>query len=339
VINYRAIGREDADAVLELWAQALGEDRHDLERDGRRCGPGCLECTRVAVAADRTILAAGSFWIEERRDVAGRARRVGHLDLLATRPEARGRGYGGRVLEELVTAMRRAGCTWAMALPAGQATDFYKHRRWRAFSIPVCEGVPASEPSLRVGGYDVRRYDPLQESDGWAGLARVYDADSVRRPLALVRDIAYWEAHVVPRVLGQETWARPPGFFLVATKDESPVELCGYVLAHVCEMEEPATGWIEVSELCTRPGHERAAEPLLAAVVQRAAEGRGRLAWCRLFLPREPAVECAADQLLVDSHWGEFMTVLIRPIADELDEGRLDALLSDPRAVCWTLEL
>jgi hypothetical protein len=167
----------------------------------------------------------------------------------------------------------------------------------------------------------------------------VYDADSIRRPLALVRDTTYWEAHVAPRVLGQETWLRPPGFFLVATREGCPGELCGYVLAHVWEMEEPDSGWIDVSELCTRPGHERAAEPLLAAVLQQAAEGHGGLGWCRLFLPREPSVERAADPVLLDGQWEEFTTALIRPIGVELEDGKLDALLTDPRAVCWTLEL
>jgi GNAT superfamily N-acetyltransferase len=339
VISYRPIRREDADAVLELWAGALGEDRHDVERDWQRSGPNRFECTQVAVAPDGTIVAAGSFWIEERRDGAGRARRVGHLDLLATRPEVRCRGYGGRLLEELVMAMCGAGCAWAMALPAEQATGFYTHRGWRAFSIPVCEGVPASEPSVRVGGYDVRRYDSLEESSGWAGLARVYEADSIRRPLALVRDTTYWKVHVAPRVLGHEASLRPPGFFLVATREDSPRELCGYVLAHVWEMEEPDSRWIEVSELCTRPGHEQAAEPLLAAVLQQAARGQGRVGWCRLFLPREPSVERAADRLLLDGQWREFTTVPLRPIADEFEEGKLDALLTDPRAVYWTLEL
>jgi hypothetical protein len=52
------------------------------------------------------------------------------------------------MLEELVTALRGDGCAWAIALPAEQPTAFYMRRGWRASSITVCEGVPASEVPL-----------------------------------------------------------------------------------------------------------------------------------------------------------------------------------------------
>jgi predicted N-acetyltransferase YhbS len=338
-VVYRQLRPEDEAGVRELWAEVFGDDPEELGRAWRAAEQEYPAHTLVAVGPDDTLLGAARYTVRHLRDRAGRPRRVGHLQELAVRAAARRQGHGRRLLQETVTALHREGCAWALVLPGPEAAGFYAHHGWQPFALPVCEGALATDLPPRAAPYAIRRYDPLAEPGGWAALAAVYAADSARRPLSLVREPRYWQASIAPRVLGAQPWLRPPGTFLAAAQPAPAAELAGYVLVHWWHVHDGAAGHFEVSELCTRPGHEAATVALLTALGEHAAAQDCRMGWGRLFVPREPAIEQAIGRLLRHPEWSDFVVLQACPVAPELDAGELAALLAATGAICWSLDV
>jgi hypothetical protein len=274
--------------------------------------------------------------VREMLDGTDTRRRLGFLQRLEVAEAFRRRGYGTRLLEQALTVMRGEQCEWALALPSEEAGEFYARLGWRPVPLQVCEGTPyGGDLGQAAIGYVVRRYDPARESAGWAALAEVHSADATRWPLAMLRDADYWTTHVAACVSGDTTQLRPAGTFFVAARAATPAVFVGYVLVHWWHLHPECSCYFEVTELCTRPAEEHAEDALLAEIDRQAAAQACRMAWGRLFLPREPGIERAIAQVLRDPEWSTFRELRALPLTNQADSTWFTA----PGAACWSMDV
>jgi hypothetical protein len=291
---------------------------------------------RLDARASGAFVGEACWSVREMLDRAGARRRLGFLQHLEVAEAFRRRGYGTRLLEQALMAMHREQCEWALALPSEAAGDFYAQLGWRPVPLQVCEGTPyGGNLSQAFVGYVVRQYDPARESAGWAALAELHSADATRWQLAMLRDADYWTTHVAACVSGDTAQVRPAGTFFVAARAAMPAELVGYVLLHWWHLHPECTCYFEVTELCARPGDEHVEDALLAEIDRQAAAQECRMAWGRLFLPREPRIERAIALVLRDPEWSTFRELRAQPLTDQADSTWFAA----PGAACWSLDV
>ena len=231
-VEYRHLRPDEEDALLDMVAAAMGDDRAERQRVLRDFAddPQRFARTHVAVTRGGTVLSAASYWVRYVRGADGSPLRVGHVFGVATRPDARGHGYAGRLLEETIAAMRQEGCAWSVLFTREQARSLYARHGWRDRPLRYQSGAPGNDALARSGPYTVRHYDPRHEPAGWERLAAVYAAYNAVRPLTVVRDLAYWRGYAA--WMFTDWLTHDHAVFFVATRTPNDHDLCGYVLVH-----------------------------------------------------------------------------------------------------------
>jgi predicted N-acetyltransferase YhbS len=317
--TYRPLRDDDEAAVLALWAETFEEDpqrlRHALLDNPR----ARRDQTRVAVAADGTVLSAMHYHQRELRDLDGTPRPVAGLAVVATRPEARRQGHAGRLIEQTIAALRADACAWSLLFT--DINPYYERYGWRTYATRYRQGLLAADQPASAGAYTTRGYDPRQAPGGWAPLAAVYAAYNARRPLTTVRDLPYWERYA------PEKFCAPNARVWVAAPAGDAGTVAGYVLAHFTQET------FVVLEIGVRADATEAIPALLAAVVDE-ARARG-IGMGRVYIPREPAIDAALAGIYQQVHEDYHHVLMGLPLAPGWDDARIAAIFAAPGAISW----
>ena len=338
-IEYRTARGNDEERALDLWSSALEVDRDALRRESRS-DPRFRERTFVAATPDGSVVSALQYWVRDIRDAEGAPRRAGYVYTLATRPDARGLGHAGRLLERASTAMQHEGCAWALLLTT-EARGFYERHGWRAFPRAVWQGTLRDDLAFAPTPYIVRDFDPEREPGGWDAIAAVYAAANARRPLTVVRDSAYWRNYAAQRF--RDLLARDNVALFVAQDSPADTRPRGYALAvflDAAAMRERFgvdVGSFGVTEVGVLPGHWAALDALLGTIGARAAAGGMPLS--RLPLPVEPAIETPLRHLFGSTlHTVRDEQPMGRVLDPAFGERRLEAMFAAPGAMFWSID-
>ena len=331
-VDYRLLHATEVDAAADLWGDLHSDPKqHEAWRREFRSIPDHETRTRVAVADDGTILSIVHYWRQDMYDADGVLQPIGRVSHVFTRPDARRQGYAARLLELTIAAMRVDGCSWSILTTSDEGRPLYERYGWRPLSIRqvVCTfRDPQPPPS---GPYVVQPYDPAGAAAGWAPLAPIYAAYNAGRPLAIVRDAAYWRNYA----LRVDRWLSA-GFgsvFVVRRADgldgNSPPRayvIAGFSVGHGAR----------IVELGALPGDAEALSPLLAAVAEQAVD-RG-MAGRPSAVPRESGLDailaalCSGIEERIDPDW------MVRAVGPNVDERALVALPDAPGAVAWLFD-
>ena len=339
-VVYRQLRPDEEDALLDMVAAVMGDDRAERQRVLRDFAddPQRFERTYVAVTDDGRMLSAASYWVRHVRDVDGRPLRVGHVFGVATRPDARGQGYVGRLLDQTIAAMRREGCAWSVLFTREQARPLYARHGWRDRPLRYQGGALANDLPAIASPFMVRRYDPHHEPAGWERLATVYAAYNAVRPLTVVRDLAYWRGYAA--WMFSDWLTHDQTVFYVATCGADDHDLCGYVLVHFYDAEYArrqwgSPPWLFVSELGVCPGDEDALLALFSTVVEVARQAG--IEWGQGSFPHELPVDRVVQYLFGATRREDLSqgTMMARPIAPNFTEDHLEAIFAAPGAISW----
>ena len=337
-VVYRPVRPEEQERVFAFWVETFGVDREQFRLEYTVSDPRVWEQTRVAVDDDGGLVAAVTYLRRQIRDADGRPRAVGGIYTMATRPDARRRGHGRRLMNETSAAMRRDGCAWSLLSTSEDGRSLYESLGWRTYRTPYRQGTLSGDRPEAPEGYAVRFYDPLREPAGWTPLAAIYDAFNARRPLTVVRDAGYWRGYAGVRYADLLT--NKGAAFLVASRDGAGTPPCGYALAWF-HAEDYArrhfgapTGSFGVSEIGALPGEEGAIPALLAAVADHATAHRTPRG--RIQAPREPWIDASLERLFGETlHDAASDDAMARPLGPGFDAHRLDAMFNAPGAIFW----
>jgi GNAT superfamily N-acetyltransferase len=323
-IDYRLMRAGEEAAVLALWSEVF-DVPYVYEQARFTSDPSARDHTYVAVDDDSALLSTLHYLVSVRRDVAGTPRRVGEVDPVATRRDARRQGHAGRLLELALDALRHDGCDWSLLLASGAGRSLYERHGWRSFPERWRQGTILGAPPPAADFYDVRPYDPQTEPGGWERLAVVDHAFNATRPLTVVRDVDYWQRYAAVRV---SQWITAEGLVMfVARQPPDNHTLRGYVMANFYDV-----GFV-VRELAVRPDHSAAVPELLVAVAQEAIRRGSPLAGL-VNLPYEPPFERAlaglfGETLHIRAETGQLMARSIHP---DFTDDQVSAMFGDPRA-------
>jgi ribosomal protein S18 acetylase RimI-like enzyme len=325
-ITYRTLHEDEEVAAIDIWVGELGHDRTMIQRRWQT-DPQYLDHTYAAIAPDGQVVAAISYFLRTVHDAAGTPQRLGHVFYVATRADFQGQGHGRELMARVTKAMQQAGCQWAAVSAGAQARGFYARTGWKLYDTPYRQGTVATEARPTQASYRISSYDPIAAPEGWAPLIPIYTIYNAGRPLTTVRDQAYWESWVA--VIFQ-TWQHPP-LVLLATR-EGASQPCGYVFAHFY-----AAGFV-IMELGVVLAEAEAISSLLSAVADEAPR-RGSPPRGRVYLPQEPVLDRALAQLFGSSlHAGGEPDSMLRPIADTMTQAEIDAIVSAPGAIRWSID-
>ncbi len=332
-VDYRLLRADEVDVVADLWVghhASIESAQHQAWRREFRGIPQLLTHTRVAVAPDGTLLSVIHYWPLTIYDADGQPQQVGRISHVFTREEARRQGHAARLLELTIAAMRDDGCRWSILSASDEARPLYQRYGWRTLPLrqAMCGGCASNERIALPNRYVVRAYDPRQEPSGWETLASIHRAYNAGRPLAALRDPAYWRF-----VAARAGWWLSSGQaeVLAATHVDQPEgEPCAYIIA----LYSSARGFL-VAELGALPDDGDALTALLSAVVQRP---ESRAHGGRLHLPHDPALETTLAALCSHVDYPLDHDYMVRAIAPDIDTPEIDALATAPGSVMWALD-
>ncbi len=332
-VDYRLLRANEVDAAADLWVgyhPGIDSPQHQAWRREIHAIPHLLTRTRVAVDPDGALLSVIHYWPLTVYDADGRPQQVGRISHVFTREEARRQGHAARLLELTIAAMRDEGCRWSILSASDEARPLYQRYGWRMLPLrqTMCGGCASDAKIDLPNRYAVRAYDPRQEPSGWETLASIHRAYNARRPLATVRNAAYWRF-----VAARADWWLSSGqaeVLVAAPVDQPEGEPCAYIIA----LYSPARGFL-VAELGALPDDGDALTALLSAVVQRP---ESRAHGGRLHLPHDPGLEATLVAMCSNVEYPLDEDYMVRAIAPDVDAHKLDALATAPGSVVWALD-
>jgi GNAT superfamily N-acetyltransferase len=325
-VDYRTIRSEEVPALLDLWGQGSAAYR---AYQAARFASDSAACdhTYVAVLADGTIVSTIHYLVSRRWDATGQLRLVGEIDSVGTRPEARRQGHAQRLLLLVLAALLREGCDWSFLNSSEMARSLYERQGWRYFPERWRMGTVVGAAPRKPAPYFVRPFDPRNEPEGWSRLATVDMAFNSTRPLSVLRDGAYWQNYAAQRVAN---WIATEGLIIFAAfRSADDLPLCGYAMAEF----NPGV-FFQIRNLAVLPSETGAISALLHAVAQE-GKRRGDPPVGRLFLPKEPAIDAALEQMFGATlvHGQNVGSLMARTIGVRFTDQQLDALFSASRAI------
>jgi GNAT superfamily N-acetyltransferase len=319
MVDYRLMRTGEEQDVLALWCRSPEDLSYQIERFATDAAP--YVHTYVAVDPEGTILSTLHYRMSFRHDAAGALRLVGEIDSVATRVEARRQGHATRLLMLALDAMRNAGCDWSLLVATDEGRPLYERYGWRYYLEPWRRGTVTSALAQQHGRYVVRPYDPLQEPASWDPIAAVDMAFNHKRPLTVVRDLAYWRDYAALRV---GTWITSEGLVIfAASQGGGDPRMCGYAMA---EFYPPG---FQVRDIAVLPEEPGATLVLLAAVAAEAQRRDIPLSG-RMYLPWEPPIDAALDRLFGTTlHAGaDRGHLMARTIAMDFTDRQLDEIFT-----------
>jgi GNAT superfamily N-acetyltransferase len=295
--------------------------------------------THIAVDPDGNLLAAAAYWLRDIRDSNGQPRRTGHIWGVATRPDARGQGHAGRLLQQALAAMQQEGCYWSLLCAREQARTLYTRLGWQNIPTSYRSGV-ISTVRAAASPYQITFYDPRAQADGWEQLATVYAGYNATRPLTMLRDTRYWRGYAAWMYIDWITHHRASVF--KATRSPGDHDLAGYILAHFYDQEYAqrtfgSPPWFYVSEIGVAERNNDLLPALLSTVAQEAIQ-RG-MAYGQLALPHDPQIGAALEHLFGQSPEEQTVTgsLMLRGLTPDAEQ-ELATAVAAPGAIFWELD-
>jgi predicted GNAT family N-acyltransferase len=329
-ITYRLVRPQEEAALVELWTEVFpGTDRTRWQQQFA-ADPQRFLHTRVAVAADGTILASARYLPRHMHAADGQPLHMGWVTNVATKPTAQQQGHAGKLLALTIESMHQDGCQCSLLSADEEVAGFYEQYGWRRFPYRYRQGLLSGARLPTQQAYVCRFFDPRHQSDGWQQLATVYDNYNRVRPLTVVRDQAYWDTYIAMRY---QDWATYAGAeLLVVQRTPEHGQLSGYALVHFSPLG------VLLSELCVQPDDEVAIADLLNTVSDE-LQRRNLPLQGRVHLPHEPAIDAALGQFFDQPlHEAHDAFLLVRPVGTSITEGELAALFAQPNAVFWLID-
>jgi GNAT superfamily N-acetyltransferase len=330
-VEYRLMRAEEAPAVIRFWSQ--GSDMSEAYQAARFASdPDACAHTCVAVLPDGTIASTIHYRVSCRCDATGLPRRVGEVDSVGTRPDARRQGHAEHLLLLVLAALERDGCDWSLLVATDMGRPLYERHGWRCYPEPWRRGIVTNDVPLTSDAYLVRPFDPFSEPDGWERIAAVDMAFNHKRPLTVVRDPAYWRHDAALRV---GHWITTEGMMIFAAfRSEADPQIYGYAMGEFIPVA------FQIRDLGVLPTETAAIPALLNAVTQEARR-RGIPLAGRMFLPHEPSIDAALDQLFGATlergqNQGQLMA---RTIGSQFTNRQLDALFEAPGAIFSCIDI
>jgi GNAT superfamily N-acetyltransferase len=331
-VNYRLIHPKEVPSLLDLWGQ--GSEEYRAYQAARFASDAAAyDHTYVAVLPDGAIISTIHYLVARRWDVTRQLRLVGEIDSVGTRPEARRQGHAQQLLRLVLAALARAGCDWALLNTTEMARPLYERHGWRCFPEPWRRGTVVGETSHSSDSYFVRPFDPRSEPDGWAHLATIDIAFNHARPLAVMRDTAYWQNYAALRV---GNWIATEGLIIYAAfRSSDDPQPCGYAMGEF----NPGV-FFQIRDLGVLPSETAAIPALLNAVAQEARR-RGDPLVGRMFLPQEPAIDTALAQMFGATleYCQNHGSLMARTISAQFSDQQLDAIFAAPGATLSAIDL
>jgi hypothetical protein len=223
--------------------------------------------------------------------------------------------------------MREEGCAWSLLFTSEEARSLYERHGWRTCPTRYCQGALAEGDSPASAAYAVRPFDPEHESGGWEQLAALCDAYNATRPLTVVRGLTYWQGYLRIRVLD---WIADGAHVLVVYPTADPANLYGYVLVHLSDR-----GFL-LNEMAVHPDHPQAIDALFEAI--RSHYAVKDIVGGRVILPNEHRVNAAVEHLFKRVEHGASDTLMMRPLAGDVDDKTLERLAHAPGAIFWPMD-
>ena len=324
--EYRLMRAAEAPVVLAM----VGDPAYQAARFAT--DPAAHAHTYVAVAPDGTIVSTLHYHLTVRRDADGRPRRVGEIDSVVTRAAARRQGHATRLLRLALDALHAAGCAWSLLVATDAGRPLYERAGYRCYPEPWRRGTITGALPQRDRRYVMRPYDPPQELAGWDQIATVDVAFNRRRPLTVVRDVAYWRGYAAWRV---GNWITDEGLVIFgAFRSEAASRLCGFA----CAEFYPAA--FQVRDIGVLPEEAGVTLALLTAVAAEAGRRAIPLVG-RMYLPQAPPIDTALDRLFGPTVYAgqDQGQVMARTIAADFTQRHLDAIFDAPGAHLSAIDL
>ena len=248
MIDLRPSVEGDVPRQRQLWKLAFGDDGAYVDNFYHNY----YRPERVVVLEEDGVIQAMTAWFDTTFvDGGGKSWKMGYLYAVATHPDARGRGYAGRLLAYADTYLKEVhGCHGVTTVPAEESLhrffvangfrECFTHR-----SLEVTAPAPADKPSFALTSISPARYGQLRE-----------------QLLAGTPHIAYPE----DALAYQAGCCRVSGGGLYMAELDSPVVLCA---------EGMADGRLLIKELL---GEDRACRRVLEEIFGVLPSFSG---WCR----------------------------------------------------------
>lgn len=330
-VDYRRMHAEEAPAIIRFWSHVF--DTPEAYQAARLASdPAACAHTYIAVFPDGTIASTIHYLVSRRCDATGRPRLVGEVDSVATRADARRQGHAECLLLLVLAALEREGCDWSLLVSTDMGRSLYERHGWRWYPEPWRRGTVVRDLPQTSQTYLVRPFDPFSEDNGWERIARVDMAFNHMRPLTVVRDPTYWRAYAAVRV---GNWVATEGLIIfVVFRSEAHPKICGYAMAEFYPVA------FQIRDMGVLPSETAAISALLNAVSQE-AQRRGIPLNARLYLPHEPTIDAAVEQLVGATlqHGQDEGHLMARTIGSQLTNQDLDGLFATPRAVISAIDL
>lgn|GEM_PF-1903559 len=196
---YRAAKRAELGKIVELWSEVFGVENNFFRSLLEADPTNTLGHTRVAVDDHGTILSTVQVFRRTKLGLDGRIDRIGGIGSVATRPEARGKGYSHRLLSEAIVLMREESYDYALLFTG--INDFYARLGFRTVVSGPSPTRLAPLPPVKRADLVVPVMDLTVRT--LRMVKRTYTAGLGRRPLADVRDLRQWRTAAHYRLAGR----------------------------------------------------------------------------------------------------------------------------------------
>jgi GNAT superfamily N-acetyltransferase len=324
-VETRLMHADELEGLLGVWMDVYPETERERWRQEFLSIPGNSSQTYVAVE-DGRILSTALVWFREMNDAAGRARRIGNVSHVATRPEARRRGHAARLLELAAETMQQEGCEFSTLFTSEEAKPLYTKLSWRTCPFSFWQGRLANVHLPTSAAYTVRSPD-LWEPGLWETLADIYKEFNENRPLAIRRDEATWKHFTAYKI---RDWVQAGATLWLAAPANAPQAICGYLLAHRGD-----EGFL-VAEAGVRKDHTAALADLLSPVVGSYREEQG--VGGRLYLPVEPDIIALLESCIVPLVQVESDEMMVRAIDRDANADDFVVRPSGGQEIFWLLD-
>jgi GNAT superfamily N-acetyltransferase len=313
MVELRAIRADEWDEALGLWEEVFGVGQWLFDSLHQSTTDRSWEHARVAVE-DGRIVAAADVFLRHVRDEDGVPQLMGGIGSVATRPEARRKGYSRALLNQIIERMAIDGCKWSMLFTG--SFDHYAPLGWKRIALPGADAQLKNQ-EFTTDSTVVRLGDPWPFTE----MGQLYDSFNGQRPLTGIRTDPIWSIAIKVRL------EQPERFCLGRVVDRS---LKGYLVA------TKGNRGFDLEEMAVQPGDTETVSVLLQGFAPLIKEdGMDKFS---SQLPTDPTLDGPLAEISerldrVGSPW-----TMVRPVDPSWTDARLDALFKKPEAVFYSLD-
>lgn len=136
MVTFRTLTPEEMPTAVQLWVDVFGVEAPFFQTLLDGDPPGGIS---VGAFEDGKLVSSVHVFIRWFRNREGLPQKVGSIGSVSTLPEARKKGYSGKLLELAIQEMEARDCVWSY-LGTG-VNDHYARYGWRSVSTPCFKGI------------------------------------------------------------------------------------------------------------------------------------------------------------------------------------------------------